>query len=156
MFPHQDHVWFIGCVFHTPCPTCAFSMHWTQPPLAYTFATLVMHWFIPYFFILACHVYLILCSILFCLRFVLHFLILLAPLILHSHYSYLHLLPSFLLDPFIYLCKKRGKYTLEQYAREFCHFYMTFVPILWGGNFISCAHLQGERYFIREMHIPRG
>ena len=28
MFPHQEHVWFIGCVFNTPCPTCAFSMHW--------------------------------------------------------------------------------------------------------------------------------
>ena len=29
MFPHQDHVWFIGCVFNTPCPTCAFSMLWS-------------------------------------------------------------------------------------------------------------------------------
>ena len=28
MFPHQEHVWFIGCVFNTPCPTCAFFMHW--------------------------------------------------------------------------------------------------------------------------------
>ena len=30
MFPHQEHVWFIGCVFNTPCPTCTFFfMHWS-------------------------------------------------------------------------------------------------------------------------------
>ena len=29
MFPHKKHVWFIGCVFNTPCPICAFSMHWS-------------------------------------------------------------------------------------------------------------------------------
>ena len=29
MFPHQEHVWFIGCVFNTPCPTCAFSIFWS-------------------------------------------------------------------------------------------------------------------------------
>ena len=40
-----------------------------------------------------------LCSILLCLRFELHFLIHLAPLIHHYHCSYLHLLLSFLLDP---------------------------------------------------------
>ena len=28
MFPHQEHVWLISCVFNTPCPTCAFFMHW--------------------------------------------------------------------------------------------------------------------------------
>ena len=26
MFPHQKHVWFIGCVFYTPCHTCVFLM----------------------------------------------------------------------------------------------------------------------------------
>ena len=60
---------------------------------------LVMHWSMPCFFILACHVYLMLCSILLCLRFELHFLIHLAPLIHHYRCSFLHLLPSFLLDP---------------------------------------------------------
>ena len=24
-----EHVWFIGCVFNTPYPTCAFFMHWS-------------------------------------------------------------------------------------------------------------------------------
>ena len=51
--------------------------------LAHTFATLVMYWSISCFFILACHVYLMLCSILYCLRFELHFLIHLAPLMYH-------------------------------------------------------------------------
>ena len=52
-----------------------------------------------FFFILAYHVYLMLCIILFCLRFELHFLIHLAPIMHHYHCSYLHLLPLFLLDP---------------------------------------------------------
>ena len=67
----------------------------------HTFATLVMYWFISCFFILACHVYFMLCSIFFFfgLRFELHFLIHLAPLMHHYHCSYLHLLPSFLLNP---------------------------------------------------------
>ena len=29
MFPHQEHVRFIGCVFNTTFPTCAFFMHWS-------------------------------------------------------------------------------------------------------------------------------
>ena len=65
------------CIFH------ALVMHCTLPPLAHIFATLVMHWSIPCFFILACHVYLILCSTLFCLRIEFHFLIHLAPLMHH-------------------------------------------------------------------------
>ena len=127
-----------------------------QLPFAHTFATLVMHWSIPCFFILACHVYLLLCSTLFCLRIELHFFIHLAPLMHHQHSSFLHLLSFFLLDPFVYSCQKWGKYTLEQYTREFCHFYMTLVHILRGRNSISHAYLQGERYSIVEMHIPKG
>ena len=65
------------CIFH------ALVMHCTQPPLAHTFATLVMHWFIRCLFILACHVYLMLYSILHCLSFELHFLIHLAPFMHH-------------------------------------------------------------------------
>ena len=66
MFPHQEHVWIIGCVFNTPCPICAFSMHQLHcilPLLAHNFPTLVMHWSIPCFFILACHVYFMLCNL---------------------------------------------------------------------------------------------
>ena len=151
MFPHQEHVWFMGYVFNTHCPTCALFMHCTQPSLAHTFATLVMHWSTSYFFILACHVYLILCRILLCLRFELHFLIHFAPLMYHYHYSYLYLLPSFLLDP-LSIPNKKG----ESIPEYFCHFYISLMHILRGRNSISHAHLQGERYSIREMHIPRG
>ena len=118
------------CVFH------ALVMQCTLPPLAHTFATLVMHQSTPCFFILACHVYLILCSILFCLRFELHFLIHLAPLIYHYHCSYLHLLLSFLLDPFVYSCKKGGRvYSKVVYQRVLSFLYD------------SCARSQGEKFY---------
>ena len=110
MFPHQEHIWFIGCIFNTPCPTCAFSVHFVihciLPPFAHIFATLFMHWSISCFFILACHVYLVLYSILFCLRFELHFLIHFALLMYHYHCLYLHLLSSFLLGPLSIPVKK--------------------------------------------------
>ena len=113
----------LHCIFH------ALVMHCTLPPLAHTFATLVMHWSTPCFFILVCHVYLMLCSILFCLMIELHFLIHLAPLIHHYHCSYLYLLPLFLLDPCLFLTK-RGRVYSREFTRVFCHFYMTLVHIL--------------------------
>jgi len=113
----------------------------THPPLAHTFATLVMRWSIPYFFILACHVYRMLCSILFRFRFELHFLIHLAPLLHHYHCLHLHLLPSFFLDHLSIRDKKGGEYTLESIPECFCHFYMILVHTLRGRNSISRAHL---------------
>ena len=98
---------------HFPCN----GQHCTQPPLAHTFATLVIHWSIPYFFILACHVYLMLCSILFCLKIELHFLIHLAPLMHHQLCSFLHLLPSFLLDP-LSTPNKKGESILQRVYRR--------------------------------------
>ena len=59
-------------------------------------------------FILAWHIYLMLCSILLCLRFELHFHIHLTPLMHHYHCSYLHLLPYFLLDP-LSIPNKKGE-----------------------------------------------
>ena len=60
-------------------------------PFAPTFATLVIHWPIPYFFILACHVYLMLCSVLFYLLFEIHFSFILQPsciiLLVHTFIS---------------------------------------------------------------------
>ena len=82
---------------HVHFPCFGHALH--IPPLAHTFVTLVMHWSIPCFFILTCHVYLMLCSILFYLRFELHFLIHIAPLMHYYHWLCLHFLPSFLLDP---------------------------------------------------------
>ena len=127
---HLPHM----CIFH------ALVMHCTHPPLAHTFATLVMHWFRPFFFILACHVYLMLCSILLCLWFELHFLIYLTSLMHHYHCSFLHLLPSFLLDP-LSILTKRGKVYSREYTRVVCHFYMTLVHIIRRRNSISHANL---------------
>ena len=122
---------------HFPCFSHALHIATSCTHLA----TLVMHWSIPCFFILACHVYLMLCSILFCLRFELYFLIHLAPFMHHYHCSYLHLLPSFLLDPLSIHNKKKGEYTLKSIPESFFHFYMTLVHILRGRNSISHAHL---------------
>ena len=136
IFPYSKHVWFIGCEFNTPYPTCAFLILWpciTHSLLAHTFATLVMHWSIPCFFILACHVYIRLCSILFCLLFELHFSFILHPscfiLIVHTFI----LCPHFSLTLWLFVSKRGRVY--------FCHFYMTLVHILRGRNFISRAHL---------------
>ena len=79
---------------HSPCFGHALLLSTSCIRLYYPCRALVYT-----LFILACHVYLMLCSILFCLLFELHFLIHLTSLMHHYHCSYLHLLPSFLLDP---------------------------------------------------------
>ena len=87
------------------------------------------------FFILACRVYLMLCSILFRLRFELHFLIHLAPLMHHLHIFFPF--PSFLL---IHLSIRDKK------GREYCHFYMTHVHTFRGINFTLCTFVGGESH----------
>ena len=79
-------------------------------------------------FMLACHVYLMLCSTLFCLRIELHFLIHLASLMHHYHCLYFHLLPSFLLDP-LFIRDKKGRVYSREYTEEFLSFL-----------YDSCAH----------------
>ena len=135
------------------CYMCIFNalvMQCTQSPLAHTFVTFVMYWSIPCFFILACHIYLMLCSILFCLLFELHFSFILHPsciiLLVHVFIS----CPIFSLTP-LSIGVKKGKSILK----SFCHFFMALVHILRGRNYFSCTHLQGEKYSIGEMHIPR-
>ena len=117
------------CIFH------ALVMHCTQPPLAYTFATLVMLWSIPYFFILACHVYFMLCSILLCLLFELHF-----SLILHSSCIILlvHTLiscPRFSLALCLFVSKRGRVYSRVVYQRVLSFLYD------------SCARSQGEKFY---------
>ena len=91
---------------------------------------------------LACHVYFILCSILyFCLSFKLHFLIHLSPLMYHIYpcsYLFFPLLP---LDSFVYLWQKGGEYT-----REYRHFYMTHVHTLRGRNSTLCTFVGRENH----------
>ena len=104
--PHV-HFSCIGRALHlaTSCTHLCYPCH----ALVYI---LFLHPSISCFFILACHVYLILCSTLFCLRFELHFLIHLAPFMNRYHYLYLHLLPSFLLDP-LSIPDQKGESILE-------------------------------------------
>ena len=54
------------------------------------------------------------------------------------------------------LVTKKGRVYSREYPGEFCYFYITLVHILRGRNSISCALLQGERYSIGEIRIPKG
>ena len=92
---------------------------------------------------LTCHIYFMLCSILFfCLSFELYFLIHYASLMHHILplfiSSFLSLLP---LDSFFYLWQKEGEYT-----GVFHYFYMTHVHTLRGKNSTSCIFVGGESH----------
>ena len=131
------------CILHT-LPRMYISLalfkHCTQPPLAYTGATLVMPWSISCFLILACHVYLMLCSTflrccIFCLSFISYSSL---PLMHLYPYSYHHIFPSFFLTH-LSISGKRGEYTRE-YIGEYSHFYMTLVHIFKRRTSNSSAH----------------
>ena len=84
MFPHQEHFWFIGCVFYKSCLICAFFMSWS----IFCFLILSMSclfYALQHFFQV------------FCLLFELHFFIHLVPLMHHYPCSYLLFFPSFFL-----------------------------------------------------------
>ena len=159
MFPHQEHVWFIGCVFNTPYSTCAFFMHWSCIALSHLLHTplLPLSCIGLYLTSSSQHVMFTLCFVAFYfvlgLSFIFSFI---------SHPScIISIVRTFISYPpfFLTLClflTKRGRVYSREYTGVFCHFYMTLVHILRGRNSISHAHLQGERYSIGEMHIPRG
>ena len=147
MFPHLKHVWFIGCAFHTPYPTCAFIMpysciahmhllHASCQPYHAMFYFMLLHHF-DLLVSLACHVYFILCSILFLRCFVFCF-----SFNFHSSctsYASLSLflssfLPLLLHGLFVYLWQKRRRVSSFLYD--------------------SCAHSQGEKFYL--VHICRG
>ena len=102
MFPHEEHVWIISCVFKTPCPTCAFSMHWSCIAHNHLLHTplLPLSCIGLYLVSSSWHVMFTLCFVAFCfvlgLSFIFSFII---TFMHHYHWSYLHLLPLFLLDP---------------------------------------------------------
>ena len=87
-------------------------------------------------FILACHVYLILCTTLFVLglRFISHPSCII--IIGHIFFS----CPRFSLTLCLFLTK-RGRVYSREYTKVFFHFYMTLVHILRGKNSISHVHL---------------
>ena len=161
MFPHQEHVQFIGCVFYTPCPTCAFLilcsciahshlLHTPLLPLSCLGLYLVSS-------SLACHVLLyalLLCVFkVFCLLFELLFLINLAPLMHHYPYSYFLFFPSFLLIH-LSIRDKKGESILESVMECIVISYDSCAPSQEEKFYL--VHIYRGRNFIGEMHIPRG
>ena len=156
MFPHQEHVWFIVCVFNTPFPTCAFSMH--QSCIAHSH---LLH--TPLLPLSCIGLYLTSSSqlIVFTLYFVAFYFVLGLNFIF-SFISYLSciiiIIRSFISCPLfsLTLClflTKRGRV----YSREYNEVFLSFLYDYYANrrNSISHAHLQGKRYSIGEMHIPR-
>ena len=140
MFLHQEHVWFIGCVFYTSCPTCAFFMPWS----IFCFLILILS--------MSCLFY----ALQHFFRCFVFFLALFSHSSCTPHASLSLFISSFLslifLGPFVYSCQKGGEYTRE-YTKKYCHFYMALDHILKGRNCISFAHSQREKV-LGEMHIP--
>ena len=157
MFPYQEHVWFIGCVFYTPCPTCEFLTLCLCIAHSHLLHTLLLALSCLGLYLvsssLACHVllYALLHCVfkVFCFLFDLHFLNNLAPFMHHYPCSYFFFFPSFLLIH-LSISDKKEESILE------C------IVI----SYNSCAHSQREKFYlvhicrgrnsIEEMHIPRG
>ena len=152
MFPHQKHVWFIGCLFNTPYPTCACSMHWSciahsqllhTPLLPFSCNDLYLvsssqHIMFVLYFVALCFVL----GLSFIFSFILH-----SSCIVSIVRSFISCL-LFSLTLCLFLTK-RGRVFSREYTEVFLY-------ILRGRNSISHAHLQGERYSIGKMHISRG
>ena len=114
MFPHEEHVWIISCVFKTPCPTCAFSMHWSCIAHNHLLHTplLLLSCIGLYLVSSSWHVMFTLCFVAFCFVFCLSFIshstcTTHAPLPLFIPSSLTHFSPW----PFVYSCQKGGEYT---------------------------------------------
>ena len=163
IFPRQEHVWLIGCVFNTPYPTCAFFMHWSCIALSHLLQTPLLPLSCIGLYLASSfqHVMSTLCSV--------AFYIVLGLCFIFSFISHpsciISIVRTFIscLRFFLTLClflTKRGRVYSREYTGVFCHIYttpvLTLVHILKGRNSISHAHLQGERFSIVEMHIPRG
>ena len=153
MFPHQEHVWFISCVFCTICPTCAFFMHWSCIALSHLLHTPLLplscigldltvssqHVMLTLYFV-ACYFVL---GLNFIFSFILHPSCIIS--IVHTFIS----CPRFFLTLCLFLTK-RGRVYYRECFGVFCHFYMTLVHILRGRNSISHMHI------CRGRDIPQG
>ena len=159
MFPYWEHVWFIGCIFNTPCHTCAFFMHQSCIAHSHLLHTplLPLSCIGLYLASSSQHVMFTLCFVAFYFVFSLSFIFSFI-----SHPSYIIIIvhtfiscPLFSLTLCLFLTE-RGRVYSREYIGEFLSFLMTLVHILTGRNSISRTHLQGERYSIGEMHMLRG
>ena len=142
MFPHQEYVWFIGCVFNTPCPTCAFFMHWSCIAYSYLLHTPLLPlsciglylasssqhvmftlYFVAFYFVL---------GLSFIFSFISHPSCII--IIVHTFISY----PRFSLTLCLFLTK-RGRV----YSREYTGDSGEFLSLLYD----SCVHPQGEKFY---------
>ena len=139
MFPHQEYVWFIGCVFNTPCPTCAFSMHWSCIAHSHLLHTplLPLSCIGLYLFSSFQHVIFTLCFVAFYFVLGLSFIFLFIshPSCIISIARSFISCPCFSLTLCLFLTK-RGRIYSREYSGEF-------VSFLYG----SCVHPYGEKFY---------
>ena len=140
MFPHQEHVRFIGCVFNTPCPTCAFSMLWSCIAHSHLLHTPLLP--------LSCNgLYLVSSSqyVMFTLYFIAFCFVLGLSFIFSfiSHPSCIVIIihtfnscPRFSFILCLFLTKRGIVYFLE-YTGVFCHFYMILMHICRKGDILQ-------------------
>ena len=139
MFPHQEHVCFIGCVFNTPCPTCAFFMHWSCIAHSHLLHT-------PLLLLSCIGLYLVsssqlvmctLCFVALCfvlgLSFIFSFIS--HPSCIISIVRSFTSCPRLSLTLCLFLTKK-GKV----YSREYTEKFLSFL-------YDSCVHPQGEKFY---------
>ena len=154
MFPHQEYAWFIGCVFNTPCPTCAFFMHWSYIAHSHLLHTPLLPLSCLGLYLVSSfqHVMCTLCSVPLCfvlgLSFIFSFIS--HPSCIISIVHSLISCPRFSLTLCLFLTKRRRVYSRE-YTEEF------FLSFLYD----SCVHPQGEKFyfsctFIRGKLFHRG
>ena len=139
MFSHQEHVWFIGCVFNTPYPTCAFFMHWSYIAHSHLLLTplLPLSCIGLYLVSSSQHVMFTLCFVafyfIFDLSYIFSFILHPSCIIIIVHTIISCLLFSLILCLFL---TKRGRV----YSREYTGVFLSFL-------YDSCAHPQKEKFY---------
>ena len=147
MFPHQEHVWFVGCIFCTLYPTCAFFMNWSCIVLSHLLHTplLPLSCIGLYLISSSQHVIFTLCFVAcyfvlglsFIFSFILHPSCII--IIVRSFIS----CPLFSLTLFLFLTK-RGRVYSGEHTRVFLSFL-----------YDSCAHHQGEKFYFSCIFVGR-
>ena len=145
MFPHSEYVWFIGCVFNTPYPICAFFMHWSciahspsctrlcYPCHALVYVSSSQHLMFTLYYVALCFVL----ELIFIFSFISHPSCII--IIVRSFIS----CPLFSLTLCLFLTK-RGRV----YSREYTGVFLSFL-------YDSCAHPQGEKFYFSCTFVGR-
>ena len=139
MFPHQEHVWFIDCVFNIPCPTCAFFMHWSCIAHSHVLHTplLPLSCIGLYLVSSSQHVMFTLCFVALCFVLGLNFIFLFIsdPSCIIIIVRFFISCPLFSLTLCLFLTKRGGVH-----SREYTGVFLSFL-------YDSCAHLQEEKFY---------